>query len=338
MRIGVTGSIATDHLMTFPGTFREQLLSEHLDHVSLSFLVDELDIRRGGCAANISYGLGLLGVSPLLIGAVGADFGEYEDWLRDNGVDTGSVLVSTSKHTARFVCTTDETGAQLASFYSGAMSEAGQIELAPIADRSGGLDLVIISPNDPQAMLRHTDECRERGYPFAADPSQQLARADGEMARAMVDGATYLFTNEYEAELLAQKSGWTHAEILSRTGCWVTTFGADGVTVERQDADPVFVKVVEPVRIADPTGVGDAFRAGYFAGVSWGLDDTGCAQLGATMASLALEVVGPQEYRFDLSEFCRRLIHTFGDDAKIAVAATLAHGPSARSISAEAAM
>lgn len=338
MRIGVTGSIATDHLMTFPGKFGEHLLTEHLDHVSLSFLVDELDIRRGGCAANISYGLGQLGMSPLLIGAVGQDFAEYGDWLQQNGVDTSAVLVSAAKHTARFVCTTDEVGGQLASFYSGAMSDAALIELAPIADSAGGLDLVVISPNDPQAMIRHTDECRARGYAFAADPSQQLARADGEMVRLMVDGAAYLFTNEYEAELLLQKSGWTHAEVLSRTGCWVTTLGADGVTIERQDAEPVFVKVVEPARIADPTGVGDAFRSGYLAGASWGLDDTGCGQLGSAMASLALEVVGPQEYQLELAEFLRRLIETYGDDAKIAVAATLVHGPSAPSQATRAVM
>ena len=330
MRIGITGSIATDHLMTFPGKFGEHLLAEHLDRVSLSFLVDELEVRRGGCAANISFGLGMLGVSPLLIGAVGQDFAEYEAWLQRHGVDTSSILVSTSKHTARFVCTTDEVGGQLASFYSGAMSDASLIELAPIAGRVGGLDLVVISPNDPKAMVRHSDECRALGYPFAADPSQQLARADGDMVRSMVDGAAFLFTNEYEARLLLQKSEWTHAEVLSRVGCWVVTRGADGATIERADADVISIGVVTPGRIADPTGVGDAFRAGFLAGVSWGLDDIGCAQLGSAMASLALEVVGPQEYRFDLAEFSRRLIHAYGDDAKIAVAATLAHGPSAR--------
>jgi adenosine kinase len=331
LRIVVTGSIATDHLMRFPGKFGEHLLAEHLDHVSLSFLVDELEIRRGGCAANISFGLGLLGVAPMLIGAVGQDFADYDAWLRRHGVDTSAVLVSANKHTARFVCTTDEVGGQLASFYTGAMSDAALIELAPVAARAGGLDLVVISPNDPQAMIRHTDECRALGYPFVADPSQQLARADRDMVRSMVDGAAYLFTNEYEAGLLVQKSGWSPAEILSRAGCWVVTRGADGATIEREDADPVSVGVVEPARIADPTGVGDAFRAGYLAGIGWGLDDKGCAQLGSAMASLALEVVGPQEYQFDVAEFSRRLIHAFGDDANDVVAATLGGDPAMRS-------
>jgi adenosine kinase len=331
MRIGVTGSIATDHLMTFPGKFGDHLLAEHLDKVSLSFLVDDLDVRRGGCAANISFGLGVLGTVPILIGAVGQDFAEYDTWLQKHGVDTGSVLVSQTKHTARFVCTTDEVGGQLASFYSGAMSDAAQIELAPIAERVGGLDLVLISPNDPGAMIRHSEECRTLGYRFVADPSQQLAWADGEMIRSIVEGADYLFTNEYEAELLTQKSGWTHDEVLSRVGRWVITRGADGATVERAGAETITVGVVTPARIADPTGVGDAFRSGYLAGIGWGLDDTGCAQLGSAMASLALEVVGPQEYTFELSEFLRRLVSAYGDDAKIAVAATVAHGPSGES-------
>src|SRR6476620_8062665 len=175
MKIAVTGSIATDHLMHFPGRFADQLIADQLDKVSLSFLVDDLVIRRGGVAANIAFGLGQLGLRPALVGAVGADFADYRSWLERHGVDCDSVHVSEVAHTARFVCTTDEDLNQIASFYAGAMVEARNIELAPVAQRLGGLDLVMISPNDPVAMVRHTDECRERGYPFAADPSQQLA-------------------------------------------------------------------------------------------------------------------------------------------------------------------
>ncbi|MDF2708873.1 MAG: carbohydrate kinase family protein, partial [Nonomuraea muscovyensis] len=168
MRIAVTGSIATDQLMTFPGSFGDQLLAEQLDRVSLSFLVDDLQIRRGGCAANISFGMGCLGLAPILVGAVGDDFADYRSWLERHGVDCASVHVSQTHHTARFLCTTDEHHNQIASFYTGAMAEARLIELQPVADRVGGLDLVLISPNDPDAMLRHTDECRQRGIPFAA--------------------------------------------------------------------------------------------------------------------------------------------------------------------------
>ena len=201
MRIAVTGSIATDHLMTYPGRFSDSLVEGSLDKVSLSFLVEDLDIRRGGVAANICFGMAVLGLHPALVGAVGEDFTDYRSWLERHGVDTASVHVSEYLHTARFLCTTDEAHNQIASFYPGAMSEARGIELAPVADRLGGLDLVVVGPNDPEAMLRHTDECRSRGYRFAADPSQQLARMKPDEIRSLVDGATYLFTNEYEAAL-----------------------------------------------------------------------------------------------------------------------------------------
>src|SRR5437764_4668420 len=198
MAVLVAGSIATDHLMSFPGKFSEQLLADQLHKVSLSFLVDELVVRRGGVAANIAFGMGQLGLRPVLVDAVGADFEDYRGWLERHGVDCGSVHVSEVAHTARFVCTTDEDNNQVASFYAGAMAEARNIELAPVAARFGGLDLVVISPNDPAAMVRHTEECRQRGYAFAADPSQQLARMSGADIRQLIDGATYPLTNDYE--------------------------------------------------------------------------------------------------------------------------------------------
>ena len=231
MPVAVTGSIATDHLMTFPGRFTDQFVEGKMENVSLSFLVDDLVQHRGGAGANMAYGLGLLGLGPVLVGEVGSDFAEYDSWLTRHGVDTGSVHWSELKHTARFVCTTDAANNQIASFYSGAMSEAGSIELAPVADRVGDPDLVVIGPNDPTAMVRHTEECRQRGYRFAADPSQQLAWADGEMIRSLVDGADLLFTNEYESHLLQQKTGWDADEVLARVGTWVTTRAKEGVLV-----------------------------------------------------------------------------------------------------------
>src|SRR6478752_10131133 len=212
----VAASIATDHLMTFRGKFADSLVVEQLDKLSVSFLVDDLEIRRGGVAANICFGLGKLGLNPVLVGAVGEDFGDYRSWLERHGVDCDHVHVSDSKHTARFVCTTDETMAQFATFYAGAMSDARLIELGPIAKRVGGLDLVLIGANDPEAMLRHTQECRTRGIPFIADPSQQLAFADGPEIRRLVDGAAYLFTNEYEAHLTVFFNHKTADEITRR--------------------------------------------------------------------------------------------------------------------------
>jgi adenosine kinase len=198
MRIVVTGSIATDHLMTFPGRFADSIVLDKLDKISLSFLVDELEVRRGGVAANIAFGMGVLGLSPILVGAVGPDFADYRSWLQRHGVDTESVHVSEVRHTARFVCTTDEHANQIATFYAGAMQEARDIELGPVVERVGNVDLVLIGANDPEAMLRHTEECRYRRIPFAADPSQQLARMHGDEIRHLVEGAAYLFTNEYE--------------------------------------------------------------------------------------------------------------------------------------------
>ena len=183
--------------MRFSGQFSESLVTERLDRVSLSFLVEDLQIRRGGIAPNICFGLAALGLEPLLVGSVGEDFADYRAWLERHGVQTWPIRVSETQHTARFICTTDSVNAQIGSFYTGAMAEARQIELQPIAERAGGLDLVVISPNDPEAMFRHTDECRTRGFDFVADPSQQMAWLDGQQIKRLVDGARYLFSNDW---------------------------------------------------------------------------------------------------------------------------------------------
>ena len=219
MRIVVTGSIATDHLMTFPGRFADSIVVDKVDAISLSFLVDELEIRRGGVAANIAFGMGVLGLHPVLVGAVGPDFADYRSWLERHGVDTESVHVSDERHTARFVCTTDEHANQIASFYAG-RDERGPRHRARPGRRPGRRRWTssLVGANDPEAMVRHTEECRFRGIPFAADPSQQLARMHGDEIRLLIDGAAYLFTNEYEAALTEQKTGWSSDEILRRVG------------------------------------------------------------------------------------------------------------------------
>lgn len=315
MRIAVTGSIATDHLMTFPGRFADSLVADKLDRVSLSFLVDELEIRRGGVAANIAFGMGCVGLRPLLVGAVGPDFADYRSWLERHGVDTASVHVSDVRHTARFVCTTDTEQNQIASFYPGAMSEAREMELQPVAQRVGGLDLVVVGPNDPEAMVRHTDECRYRGFPFAADPSQQLARMEGADIRQLIDGAAYLFTNEYEAALTEQKTGWTADQILERVGIRVTTLGPKGAMVEQRGEPPVSVACPAEERKADPTGIGDAFRAGFLAGVAWGLSPERSCQVGSLLATYVIETVGTQEYELARGRVLDRARATYGDDA-----------------------
>ena len=315
MTIAVTGSIATDHLMSFAGRFSDQFVAEQLENVSLSFLVNNLDIRRGGVAANIACALGRLGLSPVLVGAVGRDFDDYRSWLERHRVDVGSVHVSADKHTARFLCTTDEAQNQIASFYAGAMSEAREIELGAVADRVGALDLVLIAPNDPVAMLRHTEECRQRGYTFAADISQQLAIMPGEDVRKLVEGAAYLFTNEYEASLLLKHTGWTREQVLGRVGSWVTTYGPKGATVEGRGHEPISVDAVPGVDVVEPTGAGDAFRAGFLWGLSTKMSLERAAQAGCVLAGIVLESVGPQEYTLDRTDFSGRAARAYGGRA-----------------------
>lgn len=301
--------------MTFDGRFADSLVVEQLDKISVSFLVNDLQIRRGGVAGNIAFGLGNLGLKPILVGCVGEDFSDYGSWLERHGVNIDEVRTSQSQHTARFVCTTDNDMAQMASFYPGAMSEGREVELAPIAQRQGGLDLVLIGAHDPEGMRRNTQECRERGIPFVADPSQQLAFADGPFIREIIDGADYLFTNEYESHLTEQKTGWSADEILDRVGVRVVTKGKDGASILRKGEAPIHVDVCPISEAVDPTGVGDAFRAGFLAGLSWGVSLERCAQIGSTLAAYVIETVGTQEYVMETEAFVARLRGAYGDEA-----------------------
>ncbi len=319
----IAGSIATDHLMSFGGKFQDSLVVEQLDKISLSFLVDDLEIRRGGVAANICFGLGRLGLGPVLVGAAGEDFADYRSWLQRHGVDCSSVRISDSHHTARFVCTTDPTGAQIASFYPGAMSEARLVELQPIVERVGEPDYVLIGADDPDGMLRHTEECRQRGYAFIADPSQQLAFSGGPLIRDLIDGATLLFSNEYESHMIEQKTGWTSDQVLERVGTQVTTLGRHGSRVLRQGEEPFLVPAASGVEAVEPTGVGDAYRAGFLAALSWGLDLERGAQVGSVLAAYVVETVGPQDYTFTPTEFVARIETSYGVDAAADVAAHL---------------
>jgi adenosine kinase len=321
--IAVTGSIATDHLMRFPGRFAEQLLAEHLQKVSLSFLVDDLVVHRGGVAGNMTYAIGVLGGEAALVGAAGVDFADYRDWLQAAGVNCENVLVSESAHTARFVCTTDEDMAQIASFYPGAMSEARNISLADVISASGTPELVIIGANDPAAMFAHTDECRKLGLSFAADPSQQLARLTGEEIRSLIDGAAILFTNDYEWDLLLSKSGWSEADVMAQIGLRVTTLGAKGVDLVSPDGTSLHVGVVPETSQVDPTGVGDAFRAGFLTGRSAGLGLERAAQLGSLVAVLVLESTGTQNWTWDRTAGIKRLEGAYGAEAAAEIAGAL---------------
>jgi adenosine kinase len=266
-------------------------------------------------AANIAFAMAVLGRGPALAGAVGPDFGDHRAWLERYGVDCSFLHVSQTAHTAQFTCTTDDDQCQIASFYPGAMSEAREISLEPVA-KDRDVDLVLIGANDPGAMLAHTEEARRLGIPFAADPSQQLPRFGRDDIRTLVDQAKYLFTNEYEWELLTRKTEWSEQEITDRVGLRITTLSGEGCLLADREGTRLRVAAVPAREIVDPTGVGDAFRAGFLTGTGSGLDLERAAQLGSLVATLVLETSGPQGWRLDLADVATRLAVSYGTAAE----------------------
>lgn len=307
MQIIVTGSIAFDYLMSFPGKFTEHFLPEHFSRVSLSFLVDSMDKRRGGCAPNIAYTLALLGERPRLMGAAGQDFGDYRRWLEAAGVDTSLVAEIADKFTASFFCSTDEANNQIASFYTGAMAHASELSFRT----AGHVDLVIISPNDPAAMTQYAEECRALGIKFIFDPGQQCARMGGDQLADGISGAHQVICNDYELELIREKTGLGEADILERAGSLVVTRGEHGSSVFTR-GHRVDVPAVAPHRIADPTGVGDAYRGGFMKGMAHNADPVVCARLGSVAATYALEHLGGQSHAYTWDEFTARYEQHFG--------------------------
>jgi adenosine kinase len=308
MRLIVTGSIAYDYLMSFPGSFVEHFLPDHLSKVSLSFLVDSMDKRRGGCAPNIAYTLALLGERPVLMATAGQDFPEYRRWLEAAGVDTSLVTEVAGKFTASFFCSTDQHNNQIASFYTGAMANAGELSFRS----AGACDLAIISPNDPGAMIQYADECRVLNVPFIFDPGQQCARMGGDELREGLTGARVLICNDYEFELIRQKTGLSEADLLRTCEVVVVTRGEQGSEVHRP-GEVVEVPSVTPHRIVDPTGVGDAYRSGLMKGMASGADWPTAARMGSVAATYALEHLGGQSHAFTWDEFRTRYESHFGE-------------------------
>jgi adenosine kinase len=310
MKIVVTGSIAFDYLMSFPGSFTEHLLPEHLAKVSLSFLVDTMDKRRGGCAPNIAYTLALLGERPYLMATAGQDFGDYATWLSAAGVDLSLVKVVADKFTASFFCSTDQANNQIASFYTGAMANAGELSFRTI-DGLAADGLVIISPNDPEAMVQYAGECSTMGVRYIWDPGQQCARMDGAQLRDGIDGAHIVICNDYEFELIRQKTGMSEADVLEVAEALVVTKGEHGSAVLTREGRAE-VAAVPTDHIVDPTGVGDAFRGGLMKGLAGGRPLPVCAQMGSVAATWALEHLGGQSHAYTWAEFVQRFERHFG--------------------------
>lgn len=310
MAIVLTGSVAFDYLMTFPGHFREQILPEKLASISLSFLVDNLTRQRGGIAPNIAYTLALLGDHPKVLATVGQDFEEYRSWLESKGVDTSYIKVIPEKFTASFFENTDLDNNQIASFYTGAMADAGKVCIKGM--QPGEADYVVISPNDPAAMDQYVRECSELGIPYLYDPSQQIARNDHNELRRGVENAHAVFCNDYEYELLQKHTGLDAAVIEKTVKLLVVTLGEKGAVI-KADGMTYQIPVVRPAKIVDPTGVGDAFRGGFLRGYRLGLDLQICGQMGALAATYVLEQKGTQNHHYSIAEFVKRYRENFDD-------------------------
>lgn len=313
MDILLTGSVAYDYLMTFPGHFQEQILPERLASISLSFLVDSMSKQRGGIAPNIAYTMALLGGKPRVMATVGEDFGDYRAWLDAKGIDTSLMKVIPGVFTASFFATTDKVSAQIASFYPGAMGYSATQSLKELDKKP---DLVIVSPSAPDAMMKFPAECRELGIPYLYDPSQQVLRLEGnEIARDM-EGAQFLFCNDYEFGLISKKTNWSLDQILDHVKVLVITRGKDGADLY-SGQDSVHIPTVPEDEVVDPTGVGDAFRGGFLAGYSRGFDWKLCGEIGSLAAVYCLEQRGPQSHGYTRQEFVDRFRRHFDDGGKL---------------------
>ena len=310
MKILLTGSVAYDYLMTFPGLFNEQILPERLESISLSFLVNSMSRQRGGIAPNIAYTLAMLGEEPFLMATVGEDFNDYRDWLESKGIDTSNVKVIPGVFTASFFATTDQSNSQIASFYPGAMAYAAEQSLKNLEEKP---DLVVVSPNDPEAMKNFAAECRTLKIPYLYDPSQQILRLSGEEILRDMEGAHFLFVNDYESGLISKKTGLSLEEILKIVNIVVVTRGEKGTSVYAEGKE-LNLPVVPPSQIVDPTGVGDAFRGGFLAGYSKGWSWEICGKMGALAATFCLEKKGTQNHTFSIDEFVSRFRKHFDDD------------------------
>jgi adenosine kinase len=309
----ITGSVAYDYLMTFPGLFKEQILPERLASISLSFLVDSMSKQRGGIAPNIAYTMALLGERPRVMATVGEDFGDYRTWLESKGVDTTLMKVIPGLFTASFFATTDQASAQIASFYPGAM---GQSATQSLRDLDKKPDLVIVSPSAPDAMMKFPAECRELGINYLYDPSQQVLRLEGsELARDM-ECAYFLFCNDYEYGLISKKTGWDLKQMLEHVKVLVITRGKDGADLYTNDNE-VHIPTVPEDKIVDPTGVGDAFRGGFLAGYAHSFDWTLCGEIGSLSAVYCLEQRGTQNHSYTKKEFVERFRKHFDDGGKL---------------------
>lgn len=314
MRIVVTGSIAYDYIMIFPGQFKEHILPDKMHVLSVSFLVDSMKKQRGGTGANIAFNLALLGERPEVVGTVGEDGGEYRQWLDEHGVDTSGLEIIPHEFTSSCFINTDLENNQITAFYPGAMNQAHTLRFD--TRRLTGDDLVIISPNDPQAMANYAAECTHLGIPYLYDPSMQAPRMTADELRAGFDGAQILIGNDYEFGMMAEKLGITEAELRGMIPVCVVTRGEAGASIFADDQEHL-IPAAKARQVVDPTGAGDAFRAGLAKGIANGLPWEICGRLASVAAVYAIEQIGTQAHSYTPAEFAVRYRENFGVDALV---------------------
>ena len=317
MSIIVTGSVAYDYLMSFPGHFHEHIIPDQIANISLSILVDSMRIQRGGCAPNIAYNLALLGERPIVMATVGKDFADYRRWLEKAGVDTSAMVEIEDEFTSSCFINTDQDNNQIVSFYMGAMGYADQLSFHDLDQ--GSIEMAIISPNAPAAMTKYARECQELGIPYIYDPSQQIVWLSGEELLTGIRGARVLIGNEYEFGMIKNKTGLSDEELLALPETTIITKGAEG-SVIYTDEGVLTVPVVPPEPLAEPTGVGDAYRAGLIKGLIHGLPWDLSGRIGSLAATYVLEKHGTQEHRYTLQDFVARYRRVFGAEPRVEAA------------------
>jgi len=303
-----TGSIAYDYILNFKGRFKDHILPDKTHILNLSFLVDNLHKRRGGVAGNYAYNLSLLGYPAAVLATAGTDAAEYRDWLQARGIDCSGLRLIEGEITATGFTTTDLDDNQITGYYGGAMRQAATLGLD---DAPAGMRAVVIGPNDPAAMMRLTSECRERGVPFVFDPAHQLPRLEAADLTTAADGAWILIGNDYEIELIKERMRCDDDALLRHAGMVVTTLGRHGSRIASRDG-VTEIPAAPSGPVVDPTGAGDAYRAGLVAGLLRGLDVPASGRVASLSATYVIEQVGTAEHAYSRDAFSQRYRDAFG--------------------------
>ncbi|EEO28385.1 carbohydrate kinase family protein [Oxalobacter paraformigenes] len=305
----ICGSLAYDTLMSFPERFSESILADQLHNINVCFLVPHMKREYGGCAGNIAYNLKLLGGNPLIMATIGMDGTPYLERLAELDISRRHIRTIKKTYTAQAFITTDKNNNQITAFHPGAMALSYENR---IEDTTGeNIQLAIIAPDGRDGMIQNADDCAKLGIPFIFDPGQQLPMFSQEELRHFIDLATYVAVNEYEAEMLAQLSGWTTSEIASRVKAFIVTCAERGAIIYQND-EKLDIPCVKAAKEADPTGCGDAFRAGLIYGLTNNMDMMTAGRLGSLMGAIKIEYSGPQNHKLGSKEIADRFEKEFG--------------------------